>query len=953
MEPEEDHVFNGQLKYFQDRCKDASSKDFFKSIVIQLQVMDNLSKGKSPQFLSQIFNQRPDRIKIFEDQLEKEFTNVLNNTGKNQYLKGIESQFLEALCLLPKSYTNSGTQLDESTLNKLGIRTRRSLASTEDEEQRKRFMNQAIWYSILGAKLGHEDSYVRLKALLEFGLFDTKLGKLTKGYTTYYTFLINFLLKEDAEAQNLFVKVALESEDALNWAERYIQNLEKNETKEARAQLKVLNAAMGNFNEERAKKKYLEALEKWNSSPAEAINCLNKAEEFCPEAEEKLSELRKSKGYLNPKKVKANDHGRLLKKNDTVHGLSAYKEYKEMYNKASHNPKDLQMMASFLGFAVKFGNPEANKEHKRLENSKGYNDAKEKKNSGSKNFDYIFAHTYHSYQIYDSMTTLNNASQKIKSISSSTTSAASTIAAKPSGKNPEKVESTSPSKKQNSTKTDNKSHVNSIFSGEKNPEEKNESKKQALEKADLIYKLYLRLYKESHIRLNTESAVDCLYNAINLGSLEAIEELERLQNSQDSEDMKFMRVYKVHSQISQGTRLLGIESNINHNSTKYPAKTATTYVKQSEPVSPLSTSKPNNTNAANNTNSIALTSTNVEKNGLEETQKLLRVSSPTQTQTSADSVMFGELFSQGFKITEDMLPPYVSSFEEMKKEKKEKQPELPAVKTVISDQIPTQSQEEGQESSQAPHKIRRTLERTQSLIQLPTQSKPSEELSSNATKKPIKRTLSLSKIPLPTQSQPSEETQTTIASTTKKKNKFSMTKMNFKTLKLTKKKEKAEEKVKQSSSSTKTSSSLSKSQEQLSKSEEQMSKSQAQISNSEEQTSRSEDYLSSSKEKVPFSKLTRALQKAQREKDVKLTKTIIMSTLKELHRLNLITKPEKNGNTLNSSICRVDGKKLTIHLHDDSGTLWYKKPEVVTDFLQFVGLAHPDLEDQINKIGKK
>lgn len=267
--------------------------------------------------------------------------------------------------------------------------------------------------------------------------------------------------------------------------------------------------------------------------------------------------------------------------------------------------------------------------------------------------------------------------------------------------------------------------------------------------------------------------------------------------------------------------------------------------------------------------------------------------------------------------------------QEEQKEIKENKRDLFVSPPIINDQIPTQSLEEGQEAPQAPLKAHRTLHRTQSLSHWPTGSKTSEERPLIIERKPIKRTLSLSQ--LSTLSQDLEEASTTVVTSTRKKNKNPITKISFKSLKLIKKKEKSlkiEGEEKKSTSSTKTSSSKSLSEEQISK---------------------SEGSLSTSKEKVPFSKLIKVLQSAQTQKDVKLSAGTITSTLKQLNNVTY----KKNGNTISATHNLNSTIHLTLHTHDDSGTLWYKKPETVEHFLWFVGACNSDLEDRIYKIGKK
>ena len=61
----------------------------------------------------------------------------------------------------------------------------------------------------------------------------------------------------------------------------------------------------------------------------------------------------------------------------------------------------------------------------------------------------------------------------------------------------------------------------------------------------------------------------------------------------------------------------------------------------------------------------------------------------------------------------------------------------------------------------------------------------------------------------------------------------------------------------------------------------------------------------------------------------------------------------KNGNTISATNKDDSSIHMTLHIHDDSGTLWYKKPEIIDHFLWFVGECNPDLKEQISKVNKK
>jgi hypothetical protein len=110
----------------------------------------------------------------------------------------------------------------------------------------------------------------------------------------------------------LFIKILLESDGALKWIEKYINNITK--SRKSPAQLEVLTEAMNGFRVEKGKKTYYEAMQLWQKSPQEAIKLLFEAKYDSREAKEKLEELRQSKSYKNPKKAKVTAHGRILRK---------------------------------------------------------------------------------------------------------------------------------------------------------------------------------------------------------------------------------------------------------------------------------------------------------------------------------------------------------------------------------------------------------------------------------------------------------------------------------------------------------------------------------------------------------------------------------------------------------------------------------------------------------------
>jgi hypothetical protein len=880
-------------------------------------------------------------------------------------------------------------------------------SQTQDMDQKKKFIDQAIWYSILGAKFNDVISYTRLKHIID-GEFTKK-----KEYTAYYTFLINFLLQEDAQAKELFTRIALDSKGALNWAEKYIQKLRENE--KSPSQLKVLENAMHNFHEENAKRNYHEALQRWEKSPSDAITLLVAAENYSTEANEKLAKLRQTKGYLYPKKVKKNDYGRLLKESEIIKGAKAYEAYCERYKKG-HSLETF----SFLDIAIKLGNPKAIKESKRLEECY----AKGKENSND--FDYRFANQYIGLQslkgqlrLIESSPVQNIASQK--SIAEENTTNASTTMA---------IEEKTVNNTNNAALTKTGSTLNLSEKESKEPDFPHYE----------TYKL-----GQTH-KLNPQGAAAALYRAIRSGDPRALEELQRLKKSENSTsnsedfDITLLREYKRISSFKEKIKLPFPEvtipevtnaSNVTSTPNMSPPKnndnSSSTLISWTK--EPELKKKPNlNLNTlyedfqqimyndyctsdrndpytragflergicthspqfieelkrlekSEDPTDIALLRKYKEIQEWESKapEELRRLSSsmihPFESQDKASekshkiktseiqplpsqekSSFVPPLPQKGFVITrvkhfgeewKEVEPFDEETLEHNKSEKKEKKPELPSVE-VLSDQAPTQ----GLEPLNTPVKARRTLQRTQSLINQPKKTETSKEPSLSPPKKTIKRTRSLNQIP--TQNQPSEETQTTTAtSTTKKKNKFPLTKMSFKTLKLTKKKEKSaklEETVKQSSSSTNTASSISKSEEQMSKSRGQISNSEEQTSRSEEQTSRSEDYLSTSKEKVPFSKLIRVIELAQNKENVKLKKDTVVSTLKQLNNITW----RKDGNIISATHNLNSKIHLTIHAHNESGRPWYKNKDIRDDFLEFVGFCNPDLEDRISKIGKK
>lgn len=785
-------------------------------------------EGKGSKFLAHSFKQRPDQIKFFEEQLEKEFIDwsYTDSAFQTQRLSRIEKLYLESLCLLPKSYINSSTQLDLNTLNHLGKRLLRIGMQVPDMEQKKRFIDQAIWYSILGAQSGDVISYTRLKEII-----DADNLKSIKVMRAYYTFLINFLLQEDKPAQELFEKVALDSEGALDWVKKRIAKLTVNG--KSPSHLEVLQKAMFCFIEEQIKTQHFQNLEKLKKSSLVDIMLLLEMEDYDTEAKKKLNELKKSKGYKNSTNAKQNDSGRLLKEIENSRGEFYFKKYCELFEKAKNKYNSIMSSCSNLSSIL---------------SSKG-------------------------------MLPINSQS---------------------------------------------------------------------------IFK-------------DVEPLFNHLTHAVSIGNPKAIFEQKRLLKKSASKTINFESQlashYKIYLEKKKSPNAATIrlvkastpQKSIPEENTTAASTTAT--IKQPEEKkefvsSSKGTQKPNNTNSANIRNSTPLTLTNSAENvpvEIQKTQPVATLTQPLQSEKPSSLILLPQKEN---KKSAGVQPAHDSSLEQKTRKKREKKAEFPVSSSAISDQIPTESQEESLESLPTPHKVRKPLERTQSLVTLRSLAEKEANPAFAQPRRIIQRTLSLNSSDFAaytaetSKKAPVDENKSSRDKEKAKKSKNPSTKLSFKTLKIKIKKEKAEkaqEKEKKSSSSTKTSSSKSISEEQL-------SRSQGQTSRSERQSSRSEESFSQSKEKVPFSKLIRALEKAKTQQGVKkLTEGTITSTLKQLNNITW----RKNGNTISATNNNDFSIHMTLHLHDDSGTLWYKKPEIIDHFLWFVGECNPDLKEQISKVNKK
>lgn len=113
-----------------------------------------------------------------------------------------------------------------------------------------------------------------------------------------------------------------------------------------------------------------------------------------------------------------------------------------------------------------------------------------------------------------------------------------------------------------------------------------------------------------------------------------------------------------------------------------------------------------------------------------------------------------------------------------------------------------------------------------------------------------------------------------------------------------------------------------------------------------------EETSSSGNERRPsFSKLQRSLSRSNLDgrSSVKLTPPVISHTLNALQDItwrcqnNVISATKNDDPTVH----------LTIHTHDTSDTEWFKRPEVVDDFLWFVSQCNAELAQQIREVGQK
>lgn len=116
-----------------------------------------------------------------------------------------------------------------------------------------------------------------------------------------------------------------------------------------------------------------------------------------------------------------------------------------------------------------------------------------------------------------------------------------------------------------------------------------------------------------------------------------------------------------------------------------------------------------------------------------------------------------------------------------------------------------------------------------------------------------------------------------------------------------------------------------------------------------------EETSSSGNERRPsFSKLQRSLSRSNLDgrSSVKLTPPVISHTLNALQDKGIITWRCQN-NVISATKNDDPTVHLTIHTHDTSDTEWFKRPEVVDDFLWFVSQCNAELAQQIREVGQK
>ncbi|MBA3812935.1 MAG: hypothetical protein H0X26_00350 [Alphaproteobacteria bacterium] len=362
----------------------------FSAISLLMRQCDN-----PPLFLSCVFKCNPNKIKLYEEKFD-EMKGACSSTieGQEKRIK-LETDFLEALFFLDKSDKKINSQLDVRTLEALSARYWRVGYQKNDLDLKKKYMDQAIWCSMMSAKADCGSSYSRLCTII-----DGKMDNKTK-YLPYYTFLIPLVEAKDEQARALFTKVLFDSTGALSWIEKYIEKLTKSQ--KSPTQLEALHNVMGSFKQEKGNKAYNEALQLWKNSPHKAIELLLEAKDCNEEAKEKLAALRQSKGYKTPKKVNVSDHGKILKELDTEQGSKRYQAYCIMLGKASKvkefspHHKDITNIVVVLSSAAELGNPEALKAVEKIKKSAGYKDSELHRGILSTDLFYCIAYQYRGF----------------------------------------------------------------------------------------------------------------------------------------------------------------------------------------------------------------------------------------------------------------------------------------------------------------------------------------------------------------------------------------------------------------------------------------------------------------------------------------------------------------------------------------------------------------------------
>lgn len=245
-----------------------------------------------------------------------------------------------------------------------------------NEIDRKVYKTEAMRCYIEGAKSGDEVALSNLLSMVD-GEPPRK-----KEHALYYNVLIPLLRAKDQEAQKLFIDVCSKSEGAVKCIQRHIKKLE--DSKKDLQQLECLKGLIADFeyreDQRKGKEAYKNAMDLWDLHPYNAIIALrNSAEKDYWEAQEKLEELRKTKGYLS-KNFSKNDHGALLKKEEVQAGQK-YWEYVETFLKGAtrknfqFSEEEISKASAALFKAVALGNQKAKEQEKKIKKLPAYTDA--------------------------------------------------------------------------------------------------------------------------------------------------------------------------------------------------------------------------------------------------------------------------------------------------------------------------------------------------------------------------------------------------------------------------------------------------------------------------------------------------------------------------------------------------------------------------------------------------